>query len=263
MPPPPPPPCSSPLRAAAQAAYAKATHAPTLPSRAQLPLFAAWLLRAGWQPDGDAAACGACGAPFDAVFRRHHCRLTGRVVCTRCSTKLASLGWADGGRPTRVCDAAYNALMTVEAAGDAAGGAGGIGDVRAPDLAPESPSPLPTPHARGSPAATATAATAAAAASASRGLGGAAAGRFSLMGGRPGSAAAAAAKVGAKPAPSAGATSASAAGTMSEALSELHERGEKLNNLNERVAEMHTEAQSFYDMARQIRQASERQSRWF
>ena len=50
---------------------------------------------------------------------------------------------------------------------------------------------------------------------------------------------------------------------MSEALSELHERGEKLNNLNERVAEMHTEAQSFYDMARQIRQASERQSRWF
>jgi len=101
--------------AAAEAAYLKATHAPLISTLAQLPAGTRWLLKSGWQPDSDAQACTACGALFDANFRHHHCRLTGRVVCAKCSSKHASLGWADSGRPVRVCDHAYNALLTAEA----------------------------------------------------------------------------------------------------------------------------------------------------
>jgi rabenosyn-5 len=34
-----------------------------------------------WQNDKDVTNCPICGAPFNVVTRKHHCRLCGRVVC--------------------------------------------------------------------------------------------------------------------------------------------------------------------------------------
>ena len=38
-----------------------------------------------WQPDSDATSCPICKKQFTWVFRRHHCRKCGRVVCDSCS----------------------------------------------------------------------------------------------------------------------------------------------------------------------------------
>ncbi|KAK9470405.1 FYVE zinc finger-domain-containing protein [Dipodascopsis tothii] len=38
-----------------------------------------------WQPDQEAADCPICHRPFTVFFRRHHCRICGRVVCALCS----------------------------------------------------------------------------------------------------------------------------------------------------------------------------------
>ncbi|KAF1944972.1 hypothetical protein EJ02DRAFT_73550 [Clathrospora elynae] len=38
-----------------------------------------------WQPDGEVAQCPVCGRHFTFLFRKHHCRKCGRVVCASCS----------------------------------------------------------------------------------------------------------------------------------------------------------------------------------
>lgn len=38
-----------------------------------------------WQPDSDVSECPICKRPFSFLFRRHHCRKCGRVVCNECS----------------------------------------------------------------------------------------------------------------------------------------------------------------------------------
>lgn len=38
-----------------------------------------------WQPDSEAHECFICNRPFSFMFRRHHCRKCGRVVCNECS----------------------------------------------------------------------------------------------------------------------------------------------------------------------------------
>lgn len=38
-----------------------------------------------WQPDSDVSECPICRRPFTWLFRRHHCRKCGRVVCNECS----------------------------------------------------------------------------------------------------------------------------------------------------------------------------------
>ena len=38
-----------------------------------------------WQPDSEASECPICKRPFSLLFRRHHCRKCGRVVCNDCS----------------------------------------------------------------------------------------------------------------------------------------------------------------------------------
>ena len=38
-----------------------------------------------WQPDMEATECPICKRPFTWIFRRHHCRKCGRVVCNDCS----------------------------------------------------------------------------------------------------------------------------------------------------------------------------------
>lgn len=38
-----------------------------------------------WQPDSEVNECPICHRPFTWMFRRHHCRKCGRVVCNECS----------------------------------------------------------------------------------------------------------------------------------------------------------------------------------
>lgn len=38
-----------------------------------------------WQPDSEVNDCPICLRPFTWMFRRHHCRKCGRVVCNECS----------------------------------------------------------------------------------------------------------------------------------------------------------------------------------
>lgn len=38
-----------------------------------------------WQPDSEVSECPICKRPFTWMFRRHHCRKCGRVVCNDCS----------------------------------------------------------------------------------------------------------------------------------------------------------------------------------
>lgn len=38
-----------------------------------------------WQSDSDAQNCSICNTKFNLWFRRHHCRMCGRVVCGNCS----------------------------------------------------------------------------------------------------------------------------------------------------------------------------------
>lgn len=38
-----------------------------------------------WQPDSEVSDCPICHRPFTWMFRRHHCRKCGRVVCNECS----------------------------------------------------------------------------------------------------------------------------------------------------------------------------------
>lgn len=38
-----------------------------------------------WQPDSEVNECPICNRPFSWMFRRHHCRKCGRVVCNDCS----------------------------------------------------------------------------------------------------------------------------------------------------------------------------------
>ncbi|KAF2822636.1 FYVE-domain-containing protein [Ophiobolus disseminans] len=38
-----------------------------------------------WQPDADVSQCPVCGRSFTFLYRKHHCRKCGRVVCATCS----------------------------------------------------------------------------------------------------------------------------------------------------------------------------------
>lgn len=44
-----------------------------------------------WQPDSEAKDCPICGRTFGFLFRRHHCRKCGRVVCSECSPHRITL----------------------------------------------------------------------------------------------------------------------------------------------------------------------------
>jgi len=62
-----------------------------------------------WQQDAEADKCPFCNAPFTLLFRKHHCRLCGKVVCGNCSTHYLLL--ANNPVKQRVCDLCYqNAL---------------------------------------------------------------------------------------------------------------------------------------------------------
>lgn len=41
--------------------------------------------RRTWQPDSEASSCFLCHQRFSLLYRRHHCRLCGRICCANCS----------------------------------------------------------------------------------------------------------------------------------------------------------------------------------
>jgi len=61
-----------------------------------------------WQPDAEVHKCPVCEQEFGFLFRKHHCRKCGRVVCANCSPHRITIpreyivqppGLQDGGHP--------------------------------------------------------------------------------------------------------------------------------------------------------------------
>lgn len=63
-----------------------------------------------WTPDAERSTCQKCDAMFSLIFRRHHCRSCGDVVCDNCSTHRFLLLHLDTKKEVRVCDACYKTL---------------------------------------------------------------------------------------------------------------------------------------------------------
>ncbi|KAG9510085.1 FYVE, RhoGEF and PH domain-containing protein 6, partial [Fragariocoptes setiger] len=64
-----------------------------------------------WTPDNRVTMCQLCTSNFSALFRRHHCRCCGYVVCSACSANKAPLLYLKC-RAARVCDRCYATLRT-------------------------------------------------------------------------------------------------------------------------------------------------------
>lgn len=62
-----------------------------------------------WTPDSRVSMCQLCTSSFSALFRRHHCRACGRVVCSACSSNKAPLIYLKC-RAARVCDDCFDTL---------------------------------------------------------------------------------------------------------------------------------------------------------
>ena len=54
-----------------------------------------------------------------------------------------------------------------------------------------------------------------------------------------------------------------ASGAMSEAMSALRERGERLEKLDKKTADLHNDAQNYAEMAKQLKEKSKKKSTWF
>lgn len=62
-----------------------------------------------WVPDSRVTMCQLCTSSFSTLFRRHHCRCCGQVVCSACSSNRAPLIYLKC-RAKRVCDQCYDQL---------------------------------------------------------------------------------------------------------------------------------------------------------
>jgi hypothetical protein len=56
-----------------------------------------------WRPDETSGLCSKCNAAFTLLFRKHHCRKCGLIVCANCSKDRVVIANLDSGRPVRVC----------------------------------------------------------------------------------------------------------------------------------------------------------------
>ena len=54
-----------------------------------------------------------------------------------------------------------------------------------------------------------------------------------------------------------------AAGAMSEAMSALRERGERIEKLDSKTADLQNDAQNYADMAKQLKEKTKKKSQWF
>jgi len=68
-----------------------------------------------WMNDGESDACVRCGRQFTTLFRRHHCRNCGLLVCNRCSSRKAVVPKVDPNRISRVCDDCFKKLNAITA----------------------------------------------------------------------------------------------------------------------------------------------------
>ncbi|KAI0978750.1 hypothetical protein GJ496_003971 [Pomphorhynchus laevis] len=60
-----------------------------------------------WQHDDSALACQICGRKFHTVYRRHHCRGCGKLVCSICSRHRSILKYTKSTKKLRVCDQCF------------------------------------------------------------------------------------------------------------------------------------------------------------
>jgi hypothetical protein len=79
-----------------------------------------------WEPS--AGICTVCNAAFSFLFRQHHCRACGRVVCDVCSKARRRLKSSRTGRLKRVCISCVTLGVTVDGEDGEEGGGGGGGD---------------------------------------------------------------------------------------------------------------------------------------
>ncbi|KAK6634723.1 hypothetical protein RUM43_012125 [Polyplax serrata] len=63
-----------------------------------------------WVPDSKVTMCQICTAEFTALFRRHHCRGCGKVVCRNCGSNQAPLQYTNF-KADRVCDQCFDLLL--------------------------------------------------------------------------------------------------------------------------------------------------------
>lgn len=63
-----------------------------------------------WIQDSKVTMCQVCTAEFTALFRRHHCRGCGKVVCRNCGGSQAPLQYRKL-KPDRVCDQCFDLLL--------------------------------------------------------------------------------------------------------------------------------------------------------
>ena len=54
-------------------------------------------------PTRSCLVCYECDQPFSLLVRRHHCRVCGRIFCSRCTSKSLP-STAQGGDAIRVCN---------------------------------------------------------------------------------------------------------------------------------------------------------------
>ncbi|MES1915328.1 MAG: hypothetical protein MHM6MM_007297 [Cercozoa sp. M6MM] len=62
-----------------------------------------------WQSDHSSKNCTLCNAKFSLVFRRHHCRMCGALVCNDCSKSRAEI--KGNKKPVRICDRCVRLVM--------------------------------------------------------------------------------------------------------------------------------------------------------
>lgn len=67
-----------------------------------------------WVPDSVAENCSVCSTTFTMLFRRHHCRRCGSVVCGYCSRKRAVILGTDDPKERRVCTYCFRVLDLVK-----------------------------------------------------------------------------------------------------------------------------------------------------
>eukprot|EP00823_Brevimastigomonas_motovehiculus_P002198 TRINITY_DN137_c0_g1_i2.p2 TRINITY_DN137_c0_g1~~TRINITY_DN137_c0_g1_i2.p2 ORF type:complete len:301 (+),score=74.50 TRINITY_DN137_c0_g1_i2:65-904(+) len=60
-----------------------------------------------WVPDSKANVCMLCGLLFSILERKHHCRLCGYVVCSKCSENRVALPKLTSDKKVRVCDRCF------------------------------------------------------------------------------------------------------------------------------------------------------------
>ena len=64
-----------------------------------------------WMPDSSASSCLVCATQFNAVLRKHHCRLCGFIICNACSRNSFFIPFKNGEKQARVCDACLPTLI--------------------------------------------------------------------------------------------------------------------------------------------------------